>query len=80
MIYIIAIALAGVGIGASISVLVFLRTRPAPAIATYSKALHTFLIVLNISLIPIHSAHLGEPQACWLVAEMLGVAIDACQP
>ena len=42
--------------------------------------MHAITLTISTATITAALAHLGEPQACWLVVDLLGVAIDACTP
>lgn len=55
-------------------------TRPKSRYTTSIITCNTLTLLVSSASITNAFAHLGEPQACWLVADMLGVAIDACQP
>lgn len=77
----IPILLSGGGLGIAIAVLVFVNTRQlSPGAALAANIINPITIAISTATITRALAHLGEPQACWLVAEMLGVAIDACTP
>lgn len=75
------ILLCGIAIGIAVAGLLFIHTRPiSPNVKLAANIMHTITLVISTATATSALARLGEPQACWLVAEMLGVAIDACQP
>lgn len=75
------ITLSGIAIGIAVTGLAFVYTRPvSPRVRLAANIMHTLTMAVSVSTISYALVHLGEPQACWLFAEILGVAIDACQP
>ncbi len=75
------ITLSGIAIGIAIVGLIFIHTRPiSPHIMRACHIMHAITLTISTATITATLAHLGEPQACWLVVDLLGVAIDACTP
>ncbi len=70
----------GIAIGIAIVGLVFVHTRPVtPGVKTAAHVMHAVTLLVSTTTATATLAHLGEPQACWLV-DLMGVAIDACNP
>lgn len=75
------ITLSGIAIGIAIVGLVFIHTRTvSPHIMRACHIMHAVTLTISTATITGALAHLGEPQAYWLVVDLLGVAIDACNP
>lgn len=55
-------------------------TRPKSRYTKGIIAVNTYTLLVSSASITLSLAKLGEPQACWLVVDLLGVAIDACTP
>lgn len=78
MIFILA---SGIAMGIAIVGLAFVHSRPtSPRVRAAANVMHAITLVLSTASITFALARLGEPQACWLAVDLLGVAIDACQP
>ena len=75
------ITLSGIAIGIAIVGQLFIHTRTiSPHIMRACHIMHAITLTISTATITTALAHLGEPQACWLVVDLLGVAIDACTP
>jgi len=71
------ITLSGIAIGIAVVGLVFIHTRTiSPHIMRACRIMHVITLTISTATITTALAHLGEPQACWLVVDLMGVAID----
>lgn len=75
-----SIAVSAVAIALAAFNLAFIFNRPHIKRGAVNVGLSALTILISSGSITVSLAKMGEPQSCWLVAEIMGVVIDACHP